>query len=146
MRKVAHQTYMDINQVWLDALILAWTFIYTFHCVYGQWRLWQCCAQAQVRCLLNMHGQLQSGAICLNFGLKLYLHLSLCVRAVKALAMLRTSTGTSLTNMHGQLQSGARCLNLAWNFFLYRSLSLWAVTALAMLRTSECASKFLLFK
>ena len=49
VRKVAHQTYMDIYQVGLDTLILAWTFIYTFQCVYGQWRLWQCCAKAQVR-------------------------------------------------------------------------------------------------
>ena len=56
----------------LDALSLAWTFIYTFHCVYKRWRLWRCCAQAPGRRLLNMHGQLQNGARCLNFGLKLF--------------------------------------------------------------------------
>ena len=87
-----------------------------------------------------MHGQLQSGAICLNFGLKLYLHLSLCVRAVKALAMLRTSTGTSLTNMHGQLQSGARCLIFGLKLYLHLSLCLRAVKALAMLRKSTGTS------
>ena len=41
-------------------------------------------------CSINMHGLLSSGATCLYFGLNLYLHHSLCVRAVKALAMLRT--------------------------------------------------------
>ena len=63
---------MDIYQVGLGALILVWAFIYTILCVYSQWRLWRCCAEAQVRCLLNMHGQLQSWARCLNFGLKLF--------------------------------------------------------------------------
>ena len=44
---------------------------------------------------LNMHGHLSSGAKCLNFGMCLYLHHSLCVRAVKAVAMLHTSAGAS---------------------------------------------------
>ena len=57
MRKDAHKTCMDIFQVGLDNLFLAWTFIYTFHCLCEQWRLWRCCAQAQVRRLLNMHDQ-----------------------------------------------------------------------------------------
>ena len=44
-----------------------------------------------------MHGHQSSGTRCINVGLNLYLHLSLCVRAVKALAMLCTSAGTPLT-------------------------------------------------
>ena len=44
---------------------------------------------------LNMYEQLSSGASCLNCSLCLYLYYSLCVRAMKALVMLCTSTGAS---------------------------------------------------
>ena len=91
MRKVAHQTYTDIYQVGLDALILAWPFIYNFHCVYEQWRLWQCCAKAQVRhlqtCMASYKLELDARSLTSNF----FLYGSLSLWAVKALAMLRTS-------------------------------------------------------
>ena len=33
---------------------------------------WRCCTHAQVRRLLNLHGQLQSWARCLDFGLEFF--------------------------------------------------------------------------
>ena len=44
-----------------------------------------------------MHGHQSCGTRCINVDLNLYLHLSLCVRAVKAPSMLCTSAGTPLT-------------------------------------------------
>ena len=48
---------------------------------------------------LNIHGQLSRRARCFYFGLSLYLHHSLCVRAVKALAMLRASANASMIGL-----------------------------------------------
>ena len=54
-------------------------------------------------CPLNMYEQLSSGARCLRFSLCLYHHHSLCVRAMKALAILCTSTGASENRLPFQI-------------------------------------------
>ena len=54
-----------------------------------------CTHHACVKLPLNIYEQLSSGARCLNFRPCFYLHHSLCVRALMALAMLCTSTGAS---------------------------------------------------
>ena len=49
------KTCMDMNLVWLEVLMLAYTFIYTHSlcvcvcvCVCGQWMLWRDCLHAQL--------------------------------------------------------------------------------------------------
>ena len=62
-----------------------------------------CTHHTCVKLPINMYEQLSSEARCLDFSLCLYLHHSLCVRAMKALAMLCTNTGASENGLFIQI-------------------------------------------